>query len=157
MGLADGWPGWPWSAAAGELANLVTAAGALLGSARARRESRGANTRVEFPASDPAWRCRLVHGRPRYERPPPVGVVHVAVSRALAEDVLPLGDDRGLVPENAVARLLIVPAKPVSRGQRCAAKAFALMDDALVVTWHAVTARRSSRATRGPGRRRAPS
>jgi L-aspartate oxidase len=61
--LADRLAGVAASAAAGELANLVTVAGALLGSARAREESRGAHTRVEFPASDPAWRCRLVHGQ----------------------------------------------------------------------------------------------
>jgi L-aspartate oxidase len=61
--VADRLAGMPASADAGELANLVTVAGALLGSARVREESRGAHTRVEFPASDPAWRCRLVHGR----------------------------------------------------------------------------------------------
>ncbi|HVX23062.1 MAG TPA: L-aspartate oxidase [Acidimicrobiales bacterium] len=46
----------------GELANLATVAAALLGSARLREESRGAHTRVEYPAADPAWRLRLVHG-----------------------------------------------------------------------------------------------
>ncbi len=61
--LADRLAGVAASADAGELANLVTVAGALLGSARTREESRGAHTRVEFPATDPAWRCRLVHGQ----------------------------------------------------------------------------------------------
>lgn len=46
---------------AGELANLVTLAGALLGSARLREESRGAHSRADFPDTDPNWRCRLVH------------------------------------------------------------------------------------------------
>jgi len=50
------------SAEVGELANLATVAAALLGSARMREESRGAHTRVEYPAADPAWRLRLVHG-----------------------------------------------------------------------------------------------
>jgi len=50
------------SVAAGELANLVQLADALLTSALARTESRGAHSRAEFPASDPAWRRRLVHG-----------------------------------------------------------------------------------------------
>jgi nicotinate-nucleotide pyrophosphorylase (carboxylating) len=69
---------------------------------------------------------------------PPVGVVHEAVRRALAEDVLPLGDlTAALVPEDAVARLSIVARQPgVVAGQSCAATAFALVDDALVVTWH---------------------
>ena len=46
----------------GELANLVTVAGALLASAAARTETRGAHARVEYPDTDPDWRCRLVHG-----------------------------------------------------------------------------------------------
>ncbi len=54
----------PPAAAPGELANLVTLARALLRSATAREESRGAHARVEFPEADPAWRCRLVHRAP---------------------------------------------------------------------------------------------
>jgi L-aspartate oxidase len=50
------------SVGAGELGNLVQLADALLESARARTESRGAHARIEFPATDPAWRRRLVHG-----------------------------------------------------------------------------------------------
>ncbi|MHB1777687.1 MAG: L-aspartate oxidase [Acidimicrobiales bacterium] len=45
-----------------ELANLVTVAAAVLGSASARRESRGAHTRLEYPSPESRWRCRLVHG-----------------------------------------------------------------------------------------------
>jgi L-aspartate oxidase len=51
------------SVAAGELANLLRVADALLASALARTESRGAHARAEYPAADPAWRRRLVHGR----------------------------------------------------------------------------------------------
>ena len=51
------------SVGAGELANLVQVADALLVSALARTESRGAHARREFPDTDPAWRRRLVHGR----------------------------------------------------------------------------------------------
>jgi L-aspartate oxidase len=50
------------SVGAGELANLVQLADALLVSARTRTESRGAHARREFPETDPAWRRRLVHG-----------------------------------------------------------------------------------------------
>ena len=53
------------SAAEGELANLLRLADALLASALARTESRGAHARAEYPETDPAWRRRLVHG----ERP----------------------------------------------------------------------------------------
>jgi L-aspartate oxidase len=50
------------SVGAGEVANLVQLADALLVSARTRTESRGAHARREFPETDPAWRRRLVHG-----------------------------------------------------------------------------------------------
>jgi len=48
------------SVGAGELANLLQLADALLASALTRTESRGAHARREYPASDPAWRRRLV-------------------------------------------------------------------------------------------------
>ena len=51
------------SVGAGELANLLRLADALLASALARTESRGAHARREYPETDPAWRRRLVHGR----------------------------------------------------------------------------------------------
>ena len=51
------------SVGAGELANLLRVADALLASALARTESRGAHARAEYPAVDLAWRRRLVHGR----------------------------------------------------------------------------------------------
>jgi len=45
----------------GELANLVTVARALLGSATARTETRGAHARSDFPTTEPAWRRRIAH------------------------------------------------------------------------------------------------
>jgi L-aspartate oxidase len=50
------------SVEAGELGNLLQLADALLVSAAARTESRGAHARREYPDPDPAWRVRLVHG-----------------------------------------------------------------------------------------------
>jgi len=50
------------SVAAGELGNLLQMADALLVSARARTESRGAHSRRDFPETDPRWRRRQVHG-----------------------------------------------------------------------------------------------
>jgi succinate dehydrogenase/fumarate reductase flavoprotein subunit len=47
--------------ARGELANLVTVSGALLGAAYVREETRGAHARRDFPEARPQWRCRLVH------------------------------------------------------------------------------------------------
>jgi L-aspartate oxidase len=44
----------------GELANLVTVAGTLLSVAGQREETRGAHARADYPATDDAWRCRLV-------------------------------------------------------------------------------------------------
>ena len=51
------------SVGAGELANLLRLADALLASALARTESRGAHARREYPDVVPSWRRRLVHGR----------------------------------------------------------------------------------------------
>jgi L-aspartate oxidase len=50
------------SVEAGELCNLLRLADALLASALARTESRGAHARAEFPATEASWRRRLVHG-----------------------------------------------------------------------------------------------
>jgi L-aspartate oxidase len=50
------------SVGAGELANLLQLADALLSSALARTESRGAHTRREYPDTEASWRRRLVHG-----------------------------------------------------------------------------------------------
>jgi L-aspartate oxidase len=56
------------SVGAGELANMLQLARALLASALARTESRGAHLRREYPDADRSWRRRLVHG------PVPAGV-----------------------------------------------------------------------------------
>ncbi|HEX4126220.1 MAG TPA: L-aspartate oxidase [Acidimicrobiales bacterium] len=50
------------SVAAGELANLLRLADALLASALARTESRGAHSRSDHPETLPSWRRRLAHG-----------------------------------------------------------------------------------------------
>ena len=52
----------PTDRAAGELANLVTAARSVLTSATLRTETRGAHARSDFPDTSDAWRCRIVHG-----------------------------------------------------------------------------------------------
>jgi L-aspartate oxidase len=51
------------SVGAGELANMLQLAAALLASALARTESRGAHLRREYPDAVRSWRRRLVHGR----------------------------------------------------------------------------------------------
>jgi L-aspartate oxidase len=48
---------------AGELANLLQLADALLVSALARTESRGSHARREYPDTEGSWRRRLVHGQ----------------------------------------------------------------------------------------------
>lgn len=69
---------------------------------------------------------------------PPMVAVREAVARALAEDVLPLGDlTAALVPAEATARLAVVARQHgVIAGQRCAEEAFSLMDAGLAVAWH---------------------
>ena len=52
----------PADRAAGELANLLTAARSVLVSATLRTETRGAHARGDFPETSDAWRCRIVHG-----------------------------------------------------------------------------------------------
>lgn len=54
--------GIPTGIASAELANLVTAARALITSALCRQESRGAHYRQDFPFEDERWLCRLVQG-----------------------------------------------------------------------------------------------
>ncbi|HEX3563928.1 MAG TPA: L-aspartate oxidase [Acidimicrobiales bacterium] len=49
----------------GELANLVTAARALLSAATLRTETRGAHARSDFPVSEERWRRRIVHSGDR--------------------------------------------------------------------------------------------
>jgi L-aspartate oxidase len=54
-------PRTPSDRAHGELANLVTAAEALLQSATVRTESRGAHARADFPEASDRWRRRILH------------------------------------------------------------------------------------------------
>jgi nicotinate-nucleotide pyrophosphorylase (carboxylating) len=69
---------------------------------------------------------------------PPRPAVAEAVTRALAEDVLPLGDlTAALVPATACGTLAFVARQPgVVAGQRCAEEAFAQTDERLEVAWH---------------------
>ncbi len=68
---------------------------------------------------------------------PPRHAVVEAVSRAIAEDVLPLGDlTAALVPASAKATVAIVSRAPgVVAGRACAVETFAQVDPGLVVTW----------------------
>jgi nicotinate-nucleotide pyrophosphorylase (carboxylating) len=74
--------------------------------------------------------------------------VREAVERALAEDVLPLGDlSAAVVPPLATARFaLVARGEGVVAGQRCAEEAFALVDPGLSVAWH-----RPDGSSVGPG------
>jgi nicotinate-nucleotide pyrophosphorylase (carboxylating) len=68
---------------------------------------------------------------------PPRPAVVDAVSRAIAEDVLPLGDlTAGLVPSTRRATVDVVSrAHGVVAGRACAIEAFAQVDPDLAVTW----------------------
>jgi nicotinate-nucleotide pyrophosphorylase (carboxylating) len=70
---------------------------------------------------------------------PPRPAVVDAVERALAEDLLPLGDlTAGLVPSEAVATVGVVSrAHGVLAGRACAAEAFRQIDPRLQVRWAA--------------------
>jgi nicotinate-nucleotide pyrophosphorylase (carboxylating) len=68
---------------------------------------------------------------------PPLLAVRDAVGRALAEDILPLGDlTASLVPAATMARAKIVARRPgVVAGRLCALEAFAQVDPTVVVDW----------------------
>jgi len=68
---------------------------------------------------------------------PPLVAVRSAVGRALAEDLLPLGDiTASLVPEGATARARVVARSAgVVAGRLCAIEAFAQVDPAVAVDW----------------------
>jgi len=68
---------------------------------------------------------------------PPRAAVVDAVARAIAEDVLPLGDlTAGLVPAGRCAVVDVVSrAHGVVAGRACAVEALAQVDPGLVVTW----------------------
>ncbi len=68
---------------------------------------------------------------------PPLAAVREAVGRALAEDILPLGDlTASLIDASATARAAIVARRPgVVAGRLCALEAFAQVDASLAVHW----------------------
>ena len=68
---------------------------------------------------------------------PPLPLVRDAVARALAEDLLPLGDmTAGLLPADLHGSALFVSrAEGVVAGRRCAVEAFAQVDPSVVVEW----------------------
>lgn len=70
---------------------------------------------------------------------PPAAAVREAVARALAEDLLPLGDlTASLVPAAArAAAALVARADGVLAGCHCAGEAFHQVDPAVVVDWQA--------------------
>lgn len=75
---------------------------------------------------------------PGAEVHPPAAAVREAVARALAEDVLALGDlSAAVVREGAVARFaLATRAQGVVAGQRCVEESFRQVDPGLSVVWH---------------------
>jgi nicotinate-nucleotide pyrophosphorylase (carboxylating) len=79
---------------------------------------------------------------------PPRAAVVEAVARAIAEDVLPLGDLTALlVPSHTVASVAIVSrADGVIAGRACAIEAFAHIDPALSIDW-----RKADGVAVGPG------
>ena len=70
---------------------------------------------------------------------PPLIAVREAVTRALSEDLLPLGDlTAALVPGGATAKALVVARQPgVVAGAACLTETFAQLDPALAVEWRA--------------------
>ncbi len=68
---------------------------------------------------------------------PPLLAVREAVARALAEDLLPLGDlTAALVPDGATARAMVVARQGgVVAGSACVVETFAQVDPALDVEW----------------------
>jgi nicotinate-nucleotide pyrophosphorylase (carboxylating) len=68
---------------------------------------------------------------------PPLPAVREAVARALAEDLLPMGDVTGaLIPIDILMRADVMAREEgVLAGRLCATEAFAQVDPAVVVTW----------------------
>lgn len=68
---------------------------------------------------------------------PPILAVREAVGRALAEDLLPMGDlTAALVPAEVVRTVAIVAREPgVQAGRACGLETFAQIDPSLVVDW----------------------
>jgi len=70
---------------------------------------------------------------------PPIGAVRTAVTRALDEDLTPLGDiTSGLLPDGLIGNADFVVRTPgVLAGVACATETFAQVDDTVVVDWAA--------------------
>ncbi len=70
---------------------------------------------------------------------PPITAVREAVSRALAEDLTPLGDiTSGLLPPDRTATAAFVPrVDGVLAGRRCADETFAQLDAGILLEWTA--------------------
>jgi nicotinate-nucleotide pyrophosphorylase (carboxylating) len=68
---------------------------------------------------------------------PPVSAVREAVGRALAEDLLPLGDlTAALIPANTIAEARFVTRDDgVTAGRACVVETFAQVDPAVAVEW----------------------
>src|SRR5437588_2298197 len=68
---------------------------------------------------------------------PPLNAVREAVARALAEDLLPLGDvTAALIPVDVLMRADVVAREEgVLAGRLCATETFAQVDPAVVLTW----------------------
>ncbi len=68
---------------------------------------------------------------------PPMGAVREAVARALAEDLLPMGDiTAALIPVDVLVRAEVVAREEgVLAGRLCANETFTQVDPAVVVTW----------------------
>jgi nicotinate-nucleotide pyrophosphorylase (carboxylating) len=81
---------------------------------------------------------------------PPAHAVREAVTRALAEDLTPLGDlSAALVPADVTAvATFVARAEGVLAGTACATEAFAQIDPSLVVTWFAEEGARVGPGTR---------
>ncbi len=79
----------------------------------------------------------MTRGEPLIDVHPPSSAVEEAVARALAEDLLPMGDLTSvLVPMDVATSLALVARSPgVVAGQRCAEAAFRQIDPEIVVRW----------------------
>ena len=128
------------SVEAGELGNLLQVVAALLVSAAARTETRGAHARQDYPeieaelAPAPGARgARAVSAVDDVQ-----SAAREAVTRALAEDVLADGDlTAALVPVEATAHFALrARASGVLAGRACADEAFRQLDPTLSLEWH---------------------
>ena len=147
------------SVRAGEVANLLQVADALLVAAATRTESRGAHARREYPDTDPQWRLRLAFAttsastagagagatnerpndrRGHRRRGLPREVID-AVDRALSEDLGPEGDlTAALVPGPRPAHYALrARAEGVLAGRASADETFRRVGPGLDLEWHA--------------------